>query len=114
MSRAKNSAYDTKENRGSSSISSSHHHSAGGEFVNHGYDRWNKLRGEWRSSSYGNSNGGNSPVRRRPEPRGVDVDEILDRVFNSRDGNMTLPEPVPLGKMIEILLDVWESDGLYD
>jgi len=25
-----------------------------------------------------------------------------------------LPQPVPLGQMIDILIDFWEADGLYD
>ena len=120
MSRAKNSAYDMKENSSSSgtttiltSNTSTLTSETGGAYINHGYERWMKLREDWRNGVPHNRPPG-SPVRRRPEPRSIDVEEILDRIFNARDGNMTLPDPVPLGKMIDILLDVWEADGLYD
>ena len=47
-----------------------------------------------------------------PRPN-VDVDDIIDRLF-SQSGSMSLPEPMPLGQMIEILNDVWENEGLHD
>jgi hypothetical protein len=43
----------------------------------------------------------------------IDPDEIIDRIFSST-GNGALPEPVPLPQMIDILIDFWEVDGLYD
>lgn len=46
----------------------------------------------------------------RPE---INTEDVIERLFSS-NGNMTLPEPLPLGQMIEILTEVWETEGLYD
>jgi hypothetical protein len=40
----------------------------------------------------------------------IDPEEVIERIFG--DGN--LPEPIPLPQMIDILIDFWEADGLYD
>ena len=36
----------------------------------------------------------------------------MERVFSLTVGG-TLPEPIPLGQMIDILIDSWEADGLF-
>jgi hypothetical protein len=113
----RNSAYDSKDNSpyprmttttvvATSTIVSTVATST--EYVNQGFDRWKKIREEWRTRTKA------IPQRGRPELRQDDVEEILERIFNAKDGNMVLPEPVPLGKMVDILQDVWESEGLYD
>jgi hypothetical protein len=104
----KNSAYDTKEPTPSHVRAGPVPPPSTGEFVNVGYENWVKTRDEWKTATKGGQ------ARRRPESKQLDIEEILDRIFNAKDGNMVLPEPVPLGKMIDILQDVWESDGLYD
>jgi hypothetical protein len=43
----------------------------------------------------------------------VDVDDVIERIF-SHNGDGTLAEAVPLGQMVDILIDTWEADGLYD
>lgn len=45
--------------------------------------------------------------------KSLDVEDIIERIFSPGDTGQ-LSEPVPLGQMIDILIDVWESDGLYD
>ena len=45
--------------------------------------------------------------------KNVDVDEVIERVFSNTGGGY-LPEPLPLGQMIDILIDFWEADGLFD
>ena len=45
--------------------------------------------------------------------KSVDVEDIIERIY-SQTGNGELPEPIPLGQMIDILIDFWEADGLYD
>jgi transposase len=125
MSRVpKSSRYDTKEKDSSapsiypststSTTSSSSSSSTSGEYVNHGYENWLKVRQEWR---FGSPRTPQSAINRRraADNKDVDVEEILERIFNSSNSHdMTLPEPVSLNKMVEILLDVWEADGLYD
>jgi hypothetical protein len=127
MSRlSKSSRYDTKEKDSSvpsthpstsssaTSSSSSSSSSTSDEYVNHGYENWLKVRQEWR---FGSPRTPQSAITRRraTDNKNVDVEEILERIFNSSNSHdMTLPEPVSLDKMVEILLDVWEADGLYD
>lgn len=43
----------------------------------------------------------------------IDVEDVIERVF-SQSGDGRLPEPIPLGQMIDILIDFWDADGLYD
>lgn len=126
MSRSRNSAYDTKEQGSTTSTSTS-----SPDITNPGQLRWQQIREEWRRGSgqyTGNpslAQRGYNPsyqqqLRRRPANTGgepvrvnVDTDEVIDRLF-SNTGNMTLPESMPLGQMIEVLTDVWETEGLYD
>lgn len=42
----------------------------------------------------------------------MDVGDVIDRIFSRGTGQ--LAEPLPLGQMIDILIDFWEADGLYD
>jgi hypothetical protein len=100
--------YDSKEPTPNTTTSSND-----GVFVNHGLERWEKLRAEWKSSSFDGPKVQPAP-KRRTERKELDLEDILDRIFNGRDGSMALPEPIPLPDMIEILLGVWEADGLYD
>jgi hypothetical protein len=43
----------------------------------------------------------------------IDVDLVIEKVFSTK-GDGKLPQPVPLGQMVDILVDFWEADGLYD
>lgn len=45
--------------------------------------------------------------------KNVDVDEVIQRVYSSTGGGK-LPEPLPLSQMIDILIDFWEADGMFD
>lgn len=45
--------------------------------------------------------------------RSVDVDTIIESIF-STNGDARLPQPVPLSQMIDLLVDFWEADGLFD
>lgn len=74
-------------------------------FVNHGLLRWERQRSEWLSASR----------TERPEPsraRYIDVDEVIESIFSSPTGE--LPYSVTLPQMIDLLVDLWEADGLFD
>ncbi|CAM9541433.1 unnamed protein product, partial [Heterosigma akashiwo] len=45
--------------------------------------------------------------------RDIDIDLIIDRIFSSASKGR-LPYSVPLPQMIDILVDLWEAEGLYD
>jgi hypothetical protein len=47
----------------------------------------------------------------------LDVDEIIDLIFSQRwrspdDERAHFPQPVPLPQMVDILVDLWEAEGL--
>ena len=44
--------------------------------------------------------------------RYIDVDEVIESIFSSPTGE--LPYPVTLPQMIDLLVDLWEADGLFD
>jgi len=83
----------------------------GDGYVNVGLQRWEKLRAEWKSGAAG----GKAQVRPRGEVRAksIDVEDVIERIF-SQTSKGVLPEPIPLGQMIDILVDFWESEGLFD
>ena len=91
--------------------------------------RWERQRSEWLSASR----------TERPEPsrlvssmraivdfeqlsvaisrlarraRYIDVDEVIESIFSSPTGE--LPYSVTLPQMIDLLVDLWEADGLFD
>ena len=43
----------------------------------------------------------------------INVEMVIERIFAPK-GSGDLETNVPLGQMIDILIDFWESDGLYD
>lgn len=50
----------------------------------------------------------------RARARTMDVDEVIDDLFSSRGGVGNLPQSVPLPQMIDLLVDLWEAEGLFD
>jgi hypothetical protein len=83
--------------------------STGKPFHNPGLERWTKMRAEWRKPASGYKPGSKGEVRNR----NLDVDAVIEHVF-SQPLSGQLPHAVPLGQMIDILIDFWEADGLYD
>lgn len=79
------------------------------EDVNTGLDRWEEIRKEWVKVVP------QKATKRRGEvkAKNIDVDDVIERIY-SQTGNGTLREPLPLGQMIDLLIDFWEADGLYD
>jgi hypothetical protein len=102
--RVVNSQYDTKEATPSTINTNNHNQS---DFVNTGYENWLQIRQQWRNAPPAATN---QPTRTRP----VDPDEILDRLTRGNGGGpIHLPYPVPLETMVEVLMEIWEEEGLY-
>jgi hypothetical protein len=74
------------------------------EYVNTGYERWVQTRNTWRTAV--------ASVAPARTSRPIDLDEIADRLSRPSSGFVYLPYPVPLGQMIEVLIEQWEADGL--
>lgn len=126
-SRAKNSAYDTKDQINEEKTATA----SASAPVNEGLQGFEQIRREWQTAS-GRFSVNPSATQRgynpfyqqqmrrypvgpsgKPTPAAVNPDDIYDRLFSgNRDG--TLPESIPLGQMIELLTEEWESQGLYD
>jgi hypothetical protein len=81
-------------------------------FVNEGFARWQRLRAEWvhpRTEC-------KQTARREVKAKDIDVDQVIDRIFAQTSGGVQkdLPTPLPLGQMVDILIDFWEADGMFD
>jgi hypothetical protein len=79
------------------------------EYENVGQRNWANIRNQWLQSK---SDKGHK-VKSEVKAKNVDVDDLIDRIY-SQSGNGALKDPLPLGQMIDLLIDFWESDGLYD
>lgn len=79
------------------------------DFVNPGLQRWEQIREDWVKVVPGRATKRKGEVR----AKAVDVDDVIERIY-SQNGNGTLRDPLPLGQMIDLLIDFWEADGLYD
>ncbi|KAG4392055.1 hypothetical protein AAZX31_04G065600 [Glycine max] len=74
------------------------------EYVNHGLLLWNQMRRQW----VGN---------RRHENKKQVGEPIIswNATYESLMGtNKPFPRPIPLGEMVDFLVDIWEMEGLYD
>eukprot|EP00548_Thalassiothrix_antarctica_P011808 CAMPEP_0194158400 /NCGR_PEP_ID=MMETSP0152-20130528/75907_1 /TAXON_ID=1049557 /ORGANISM="Thalassiothrix antarctica, Strain L6-D1" /LENGTH=162 /DNA_ID=CAMNT_0038867609 /DNA_START=139 /DNA_END=627 /DNA_ORIENTATION=+ len=79
-------------------------------FINKGFKKWEKERTIWilqRDSNYNDDRCA----------KALDVDEIIDQIFSQRWRSQTLErsqfsKPVPLPQMVDILVDLWEAEGL--
>ncbi|CAM9128396.1 unnamed protein product [Pylaiella littoralis] len=79
------------------------------QFINQGLLRWERERQAWLAG------GSSGPVgRRRARARTMDVDEVIDDLFSGRPGTGSLPQSVSLPQMIDLLVDLWEAEGLFD
>ena len=79
------------------------------DFTNPGLQRWETIRRDWTKVVPGRATKRKGEVRAKT----VDVDDVIERIY-SQTGNGTLRDPLPLGQMIDLLIDFWEADGLYD
>lgn len=78
-------------------------------FYTPGLIRWEEARKGWLQSD---SSSASTPKAAVPH----DVDEIIDLIFSQRwrgsEDKSQFPEPVPLPQMVDILVDLWEAEGL--
>lgn len=74
-----------------------------------GENKWEQVRREWLTNKAGGA------VAKRVEIRGkaVDVEEVVESVF-AQDSDGTLPQAMPLGQMVDVLMDFWEADGFFE
>ncbi|KAI4316326.1 hypothetical protein L6164_024315 [Bauhinia variegata] len=76
------------------------------EFVNHGLLLWNQIRQEW----IGNRRSQTESQRQAREPR-ISWNATYESLLGS---NKPFGHPIPLGEMVDFLVDIWEQEGLYD
>lgn len=95
-------------------------------FVNHGLQRWENQRKTWCSPNNNNNNSSQSTKSRKLSnfSQPVDVDATIDYLFSNRwraelaantshgRERVGLRRPVPLPMMVDILVDLWEAEGL--
>ncbi|PSS11158.1 AT-rich interactive domain-containing protein [Actinidia chinensis var. chinensis] len=74
------------------------------EFVNHGLLLWNQTRQQW------TGNKGSQNRTQVPEPK-LSSSATYESLLKT---NKPFPQPVPLPEMVDLLVDVWEQEGLYD
>lgn len=75
------------------------------EFVNHGLILWNQIRQHW----VGSKKPQNQSLQ-PPEPK-LSWNATYDSLLGS---NKPFTNPIPLGEMVDFLVDIWEQDGMYD
>ena len=78
---------------------------AAAQYRNLGRKHWLAYRAAWTAKT---------PEQRQASPkkaRPLEVDGIVNSVIQSTGD---LPHPVALPQMIDLLVDVWEADGLFD
>jgi hypothetical protein len=78
-----------------------------------GLRRWEAARAIWLKDA---SESSDASTIKAAKP--LDVDEIIDLIFSQRwrthqeSDKANFPEPVPLPQMVDILVDLWEAEGL--
>ncbi|KAF1858622.1 hypothetical protein Lal_00044655 [Lupinus albus] len=65
---------------------------------------WNQIRQQWVGNKKSESR---NEIR---EPR-ISTNASYDNLLGN---NKPFPQSIPLGEMIDFLVDIWELDGLYD
>ncbi|XP_061359812.1 uncharacterized protein LOC133303859 [Gastrolobium bilobum] len=105
-----NSAVQSQGSISSTSVTNQAADSHGGscnptEFVNHGLVLWNQTRQRW----VGNKRSENGTQQLR-EPK-LSWNATYESLLGN---NKQFPQPIPLGEMVDFLVDIWEQEGLYD
>lgn len=81
-------------------------------FAHSGFRRWELAREAWLKDNLVAP----SESRKNNAAVALDVDEIIDLIFSQRwrtpNQKSHFPQPVPLPQMVDILVDLWEAEGL--
>eukprot|EP01012_Entosiphon_sulcatum_P013192 TRINITY_DN18465_c0_g1_i1.p1 TRINITY_DN18465_c0_g1~~TRINITY_DN18465_c0_g1_i1.p1 ORF type:complete len:115 (+),score=9.51 TRINITY_DN18465_c0_g1_i1:33-347(+) len=56
---------------------------------------------------------GSSRAQLRPS-KPIDLDAVCDCLASTNLKPVTFPQPVPLAEMVNLLVELWEEEGLYD
>ena len=83
--------------------------SAAPAFVNEGVIRWNEQRKVWLTPRA--KPGAKPGVRPKVVPLSV---AAVTALVEDMDRVRELPTAVPLPQMVDILVDMWEEEGLFD
>lgn len=110
--------------------SSSNKYSISCSFHNPGLQRWETARSNWLQHANNTSQSGSDDGTPQAVAVPLDVDEIIDVIFSPRwrGGQPTansnnagddlrnpprrFPNNVPLPQMVDVLVDLWEAEGL--
>ncbi|XP_039052304.1 uncharacterized protein LOC120193957 [Hibiscus syriacus] len=72
------------------------------DFINHGLLLWNQTRQQWR---------GNKKTENRVLPREPTTNS--NTIYESLHGDYKpFPHPIPLSEMVDLLVEIWEQEGL--
>ncbi|KAG6425333.1 hypothetical protein SASPL_115763 [Salvia splendens] len=83
------------------------------EFVNHGLILWNESREKWIGEKKITSRSQLLRVLKLSKLQlcCVNSSKGMHRMLKSTD---PFPRPVPLGEMVDFLVNVWDGEGMYD
>lgn len=68
----------------------------------HGDDKWKEIRNEW-------VKGKENFVFK---PKHVNIEGVVETMLNEEEGSFE--KPIPLNDLVEILNEMWESEGIFD
>ena len=79
-------------------------------FVNVGLQHWLEQRQKWLTRPKGDGSAG-----RVGRPKAIDVSvDVVEGIINDVDGVRELPRAIPLPQMVDMLVELWEEEGLFD
>ncbi|KAL9440418.1 hypothetical protein AB3S75_019140 [Citrus x aurantiifolia] len=80
--------------------------SSNSDFVNHGLILWNQVRMQWIGSSKSENR-----TQQIWESKSSSWPATYESLLGTKN---PFPRPIPLSEMVDLLVDVWEHEGLYD
>ncbi|KAH6782061.1 hypothetical protein C2S52_001119 [Perilla frutescens var. hirtella] len=91
------------------------------EFVNHGLLLWNQSRQQWVGEKKATSRTRFLRMLNSSTPHLCMARNLWLCCMDPSKGTLKLlkssepfPKPIPLGEMVDFLVDVWEEEGMYD
>lgn len=93
---------------------------SGSSYINKGLEKWEHDRSVWRNMNI-KKRKSSTKQQRKQTSEGYDdqdIEEIIDIIVTNRwrtinsngERGVTFPSPISLNQMVEILVDVWESE----